>query len=81
MPLYEFKCIKCENEFEDLLFINEANPKCPECNSETQKKISISLGIVPGSSNRTIDCKVGHDAEKKWDMYRNKKEKREKGVV
>jgi putative FmdB family regulatory protein len=78
MPLYEFRCTECENEFEDLLLVDEINPKCPECNSNTEKMISRSLAIVKGSSNRLLDCVIGEDADKKWAAYRKRKEKRTK---
>jgi putative FmdB family regulatory protein len=76
MPIYEFKCIQCKNEFEELQLITDKNPNCPECNSATDKIISRSLGVVKSSSNRSIDCLVGADAEKKWAIHYNRIEKR-----
>lgn len=32
MPFYEYKCNKCDDEFEELLSINDPDPKkCPKC--------------------------------------------------
>jgi len=40
MPLYDFKCEKCGNEFECQLKVAERdNPqKCPECGSQETKR-------------------------------------------
>lgn len=42
MPIYEYKCIKCENEFEELLSIDKYSPirVCPECNAPSTRKLS-----------------------------------------
>ncbi len=43
MPIFEFKCKKCENEFEKLVFASEENDVvCPACGStETTKEFSV----------------------------------------
>lgn len=82
MPLYEFKCRQCEIVSEDILPVNhEQNPKC-KCGGDTDKMVSRCLGIIPGSTNRTLDCVVGADADKRWaaydkNKYRKKFEKKE----
>jgi putative FmdB family regulatory protein len=41
MPMYEFKCDKCNHTFEELLTTYELKkemPKCPECGSKKTKK-------------------------------------------
>jgi putative FmdB family regulatory protein len=79
MPIYEFKCSKCDNIFEDILAMDVDNPKCPECQSETEKLVSRVLGIVKGSTNRTIDCKIGDDANRRWaDIYKRRDERKKK---
>ncbi len=41
MPLYDYKCLDCDNEFEDLRSINDrANSFCPKC---TSRKVKILL--------------------------------------
>lgn len=76
MPIYEYKCKECENEFEDFMQINSENPKCPECESDTERMMSRFCGIVKGSDNRSLDCVIGEDADKKRDILRKRKEKR-----
>jgi putative FmdB family regulatory protein len=51
MPIYEFKCTKCGQEFEKIFFSSdkvEAVP-CPECKSKkTRKMMSASAGGKSG---------------------------------
>jgi len=78
MPLYEYRCLKCEYEFEDILSVDAKNPECLECHGETEKLISHFFGIVKGSEHRLLDCVVGDDANKKWEILNKRKEKRSK---
>ncbi len=41
MPLYEYKCKSCQNEFEALVSISKAdkNQKCPKCGKEDTEKL------------------------------------------
>ncbi|MBI4596409.1 MAG: zinc ribbon domain-containing protein [Candidatus Tectomicrobia bacterium] len=43
MPIYEFKCLQCENEFEKLVYgTNNRKISCPGCSSEdVEKKFSV----------------------------------------
>lgn len=43
MPLYEYKCKKCNNEFEKMVSLVEYDKKqdCQSCGSETKKLMSI----------------------------------------
>lgn len=41
MPMYEFKCDRCEHTFEELMTASELQkemPECPECGSKRTKK-------------------------------------------
>lgn len=76
MPIYEFSCLKCGHEFEELLPLNSSNPECPKCKSETEKLVSHFCGIVKGSENRTIDVIVGEDADRRREILRKRREKR-----
>ncbi len=55
MPLYEYQCNECGNEFEKKVSFSEADRSqvCPACQSQdTHKKISrvISFGSASGGS-------------------------------
>ncbi len=47
MPIYEYACQECGDEFEELVSAStEKNPQCPSCNSyKTEKKMSVFGGI------------------------------------
>ncbi|MBF0266715.1 MAG: zinc ribbon domain-containing protein [Gammaproteobacteria bacterium] len=42
MPIYEYQCSKCDNEFEQLMSLEEYSPirVCPECNTPSTRKLS-----------------------------------------
>jgi putative FmdB family regulatory protein len=43
MPIYEYKCKQCGNEYEELVALNAATPPpCPACKSDdAEKKFSV----------------------------------------
>ena len=55
MPIYEYVCVKCGNEFELLVFKNDV-PECPKCGAkDPQRKMSafgFSVGHKFTSSSR-----------------------------
>mgnify|MGYP001237709822 FL=1 len=57
MPIYEFKCLKCD-EFFELILMNkseEAELKCPKCGSEEFERVisSTNFSMGSGSGNKT----------------------------
>ena len=69
MPIYEFKCLKCE-EFIELLVMNkdeEIELKCPKCASEdlervlssTNYSMGIGSGTGQGAKSQTRTCGSG----------------------
>jgi len=52
MPLYEYHCRECGNDFEELVSLHATvSPHCPSCSSDdTEKKISLFGGISGGST-------------------------------
>ena len=57
MPIYEFQCAKCANEFEELVMSSKpeaiAKVACPECGShKVKKKVStFASGAISGGSS------------------------------
>ena len=69
MPIYEFKCLKCQ-ELIELLVMNqneEIELKCPNCNGVELERVlsstSYSMGEGPGKSrgvkSQTRTCQSG----------------------
>ena len=56
MPIYEYTCEECGENFEELVFGDEV-PACPKCNSDkTHKLLSATQFKMPGGS---ISAAVG----------------------
>lgn len=54
MPLYEYRCKECGEEFEKQLRFSEADqlPDCPRCKSaRTQKKLSRVTWLAPAGAS------------------------------
>ncbi|MBW1812684.1 MAG: zinc ribbon domain-containing protein [Deltaproteobacteria bacterium] len=69
MPIYEFRCLECDSNFE-LLMVNqneEVEMKCPECDSLNFERIlsstNYSMGSGPGANqgvkSQTKTCSSG----------------------
>lgn len=54
MPLFEFRCDKCDHEYE-LLVRNGEPVDCPQCGSQrVEKLLSAARGRVTGSSRLPV---------------------------
>ena len=78
MPLYEYKCEKCNFEFEELVFNEEGSLfiKCKKCGAKAEKKMSPFSSVVQGSTNESVDVKIGRDANDRWQLYHDRQNKR-----
>lgn len=59
MPLYEYNCQDCGEDFDKLVRFSEADqmPECPSCGEiNTQKKISAGavIGVNSGGGSKAI---------------------------
>jgi putative FmdB family regulatory protein len=52
MPIYEYSCRSCKNQFE-LLIRGPRTPVCPECNTEDVERL-LSMPRVSSESTRGI---------------------------
>jgi putative FmdB family regulatory protein len=51
MPIYEYECLKCKNEFEYLIIHSSPEPECPKCGSKNLQKM-ISQCAVSSENTR-----------------------------
>jgi putative FmdB family regulatory protein len=58
MPIYEYSCGKCGNEFELLVFRNE-EVECPGCGQKNPKKKMSSFGFSVGYKFKSSSSKGG----------------------
>lgn len=49
MPLYSYRCIKCQSKFDFSHSLNDKSPKCPVCNIEMNRIISPVTSIFLGN--------------------------------
>lgn len=69
MPIYEFKCLKCNAFFEMLIMSKDESVemKCPECESEDFERVisttSHTINSAPsgnqGATSQTRSCSSG----------------------
>jgi putative FmdB family regulatory protein len=74
MPIYEFRCKQCGNEFESWQnsFSESKKTRCPKCNGRVSRLISSSSFILKGTGwyatdygNKTLDKKIEKIESKK----------------
>ena len=47
MPLYEYKCAKCDHIYEKIQkFSDKPRAKCPECGEESERLLSGGVGFL-----------------------------------
>jgi putative FmdB family regulatory protein len=60
MPVYEFQCIKCKNEFEEMCSYKDIeNIRCPKCKGKSKKKFSVPSIAFKGSGFYKTDSGSG----------------------
>lgn len=56
MPIYEYQCCDCCNEFEELVLGREETPECPKCGSgKVEKLMSTAAVQTDGASSGMPD--------------------------
>jgi putative FmdB family regulatory protein len=51
MPIFEFHCQKCRDDFEKIVFNNNAQVKCPRCQSSKVRKKLSAFSFRSGSKS------------------------------
>lgn len=80
MPIYEYECQECDNEFELLILPSTKDtPRCPECKSEKIERTvsrfamsSESIRDANWKSARKKGMKVGLDKQREEVKYQKK---------
>ena len=71
MPIFEFHCVKCDKDFEKLVFGNDPDVECPHCGQKDVQKLmstcafkvgSHSFMSVPSSSSKSSSSCTGCSA-------------------
>jgi len=66
MPIYEYRCEKCENQFEMLQKITaEPLKECPECGGPVHKLVSSTSFILKGGGWYATDYGKNRKPEEK----------------
>lgn len=60
MPIYEYICKGCENEFEELVFKQDEKIDCPECGSA---KVERAMSVFSFSSSGSFHSSHGSGCE------------------
>ena len=60
MPIYEYQCQDCRQEFEYLVFGGEEPDKCPSCQSEKVCRLMSACGFLSkGAGGETVSSSAG----------------------
>ncbi|MDR3074236.1 MAG: zinc ribbon domain-containing protein [Deltaproteobacteria bacterium] len=51
MPIYEYRCKKCGNDFEDIVGANAPAPPCPACHGEKVEKLLSKASFRTASAS------------------------------
>lgn len=62
MPIFEYRCTSCQNEFETLVR-SGGIPACPKCASQNLTKL-LSLPSIKSDSTHALALKAAHRRDK-----------------
>ena len=62
MPIYEFACDKCEEQFETLVFRSDDAVTCPKCGSENVRRVMSVCGFKSGGEKGAASSRMGSGA-------------------
>jgi putative FmdB family regulatory protein len=50
MPIYEYRCLDCNEEFEALIFGGDDKVSCPHCNRDKLERLMSACGFKSSGS-------------------------------
>lgn len=56
MPLFEYKCSECEDQFEELVSGSDPRIVCPKCGSDKVSRLLSVFAASGGSSSSGLPC-------------------------
>jgi len=59
MPIFEYRCEKCENRFEQLVFRSSDKPDCPNCGSQEVEKMVSTFASNAIAGHSASGCSSG----------------------
>ncbi len=55
MPIYEYECKKCGNNFEKLIFnIKDTSITCPDCGAKQVKRLLSTARVIGGGIQNCV---------------------------
>jgi len=58
MPIYEYICSDCDQQFEKLVFKTKEKIACPQCGGQRNKML-LSVVAAPAKSSAPAYCETG----------------------
>jgi len=59
MPIFEYECLECEQQFEHLERANSPQAVCPSCGAKCVQRL-VSLCAVSSESSRAANLSAAH---------------------
>jgi len=59
MPIYEYRCNKCDNEFECLVFRSDDAISCPDCDGENVERLMSACSFKSSGSYSPVGGSSG----------------------
>jgi putative FmdB family regulatory protein len=50
MPIFEYRCQNCSEEFEKIILGEEKDVECPECGSDETRKLLSAFAVQSGGN-------------------------------
>lgn len=56
MPIYEFQCLECEHEFEELVLRRDEAVACPDCGADDVKRLLSGFAVTGDARTAGDSC-------------------------